>query len=216
MDRLVTVRPTFLGAAHKHLEQNSGDEAGAVAYAERVIRLTQAAGGVKDLAAMQRGSEPMKLLTIFYSYFSAMYNRLRTLGRDVWTMETGDFPALLARALFLVIVPAVMGEMLVGRGPDDDDDWTAWVLTKVLVAPFMSVPVVRDIASGASSSYGYTLSPATHVGETMVRMFGEIGDLANDLDVPMLAQDRRNDRLRPGPAHRPADRHGAFAVAMVR
>ncbi len=188
MDQVVTTA-TFVGAAHKHLEQNPGDEAGAVAHAERVIRLTQAAGGVKDLSALQRGGEFQKLLTIFYGYFNALYNRLRTLGRDIRTAEAGDFPALLSRALFLVVGPAVLGELLTGREPDDDEGWVQWLLTKIAVFPFLSMPVVRDIASALGSGYGYTLSPVTQFGTTLTKLAHDVEKLkAGEPDAPKLAR----------------------------
>ena len=66
--------PTWNGAYAKALTENGGDIEAAARYADAVVERTQVGGAEKDLAAVQRGSELGKLMTMFYSYFSALYN----------------------------------------------------------------------------------------------------------------------------------------------
>lgn len=163
MDKVVTV-PTWLGAYAQHLKAYPGDVDGATAFADRAIRLSQGGGGAKDLAAIQRQNEGTKLVTMFYSYFSAYYNRQRTWGRDakraIQRGDYADFPSLLARQVFMTIGPAVLSQLLVGQGPGDDETWPEWVLKKIALYPFMAVPIVRDAVNAMDSGYGYTFSPA--------------------------------------------------------
>jgi hypothetical protein len=163
MDKVVTV-PGWLGAYGHHLQAYPGDVKGAVAAADRAVRLTQGSGGAKDLAAITRQNEATKLVTMFYSYFSAYYNRQRAWGRDakraIEAGEFADFPSLLARQVFMTIGPALVAELIVGQGPGEDEPWEQWAAKKVALYPFMAMPIVRDAISALGSGFGYTFTPA--------------------------------------------------------
>jgi len=172
MDRVVTV-PTWMAAYKEHLAQYPGDKDGAVAKADQVVRLTGGSGGAKDLPAIMRGPEGVKLLTMFYSYFSAYYNRQRAWGRDarraIENGEYSDFPSLLARQVFMTIGPALLADLIVGKGPSgDDDSWAKWAARKVAFYPLIAVPLVRDAFGAVDSGFGYNLSPA---GRTVSEIF---------------------------------------------
>jgi hypothetical protein len=141
-DRQVTV-PTWLGAYRQGLAEGLTEE-DAVRAGDRAVRLSQGAGGAKDLAAMQRNNEFMRLMTMYYSPFSVLYARLRDLGHT--TRRVQDLPRAAARLLALVVLPAVLGDLLAGRGPDEDEDGTWWAIRKALLYPIASVPFLRDFA----------------------------------------------------------------------
>lgn len=143
MDRVVSV-PTWVGGYRQALDAGLSEE-DAVRSGDRAVRLSQGAGGAKDLAAVQRNSELMKLLTMYYTPFSVLYARLRDMGHSY--KEPKDLPRLVARSIALVILPAVLGDLLAGRVPDDDEDKTLWAIRKMLLYPFASVPLIRDLAS---------------------------------------------------------------------
>lgn len=159
MDTMVTV-PTWLGAYRQAIAEGASEET-AILEADAAVRMTQGAGGAKDLAAIQRNNELAKSVTMFYSYFSVLYNRMRDMGRDV--QEIRDMPRFLSRMMFTVMVPAVLGELILGRGPDDDEDPAAWTIRKVLLYPMMSVPVLRDVVSSIDSGFDYRFSPLASV-----------------------------------------------------
>lgn len=142
-DRTVSV-PTWIGGYRQALDQGLHEE-DAIRAGDRAVRLSQGAGGAKDLAAVQRNSELMKLLTMYYTPFSVLYARLRDMGHKY--KEPKDLPRLVARSIALVILPAVLGDLLAGRAPDDDEDKTLWAMRKAMLYPFASVPVIRDLAN---------------------------------------------------------------------
>jgi hypothetical protein len=166
-DAMVTV-PTWMGAYRQALDSGA-DEATARLEADAAVRLTQGGAGAKDLAAIQRNNELAKAVTMFYSYFSVLYNRQRDMGRDV--QEIRDMPRFLSRVFFTIMVPAVMGELILGRGPDEDEEPEAWAIRKALLYPFMSVPILRDVVSSIDSGYDYRFSP-------MAAVFDKIGKAA--------------------------------------
>ncbi|EQB06233.1 hypothetical protein [Sphingobium baderi] len=180
MDRFVSTAG-WIGAYNKALNEGMADS-DAIAFADKTIRQSQGSGAAKDLAAIQRGKgaagEAGKLLTMFYSYMSAFYQRQRTLARDYGTaFRTGDvqdFPGLLARTVMLYFLPALAAELIAGRGPDDDEDWTQWVLETVGLAALGPIPLVRDVAGGLASGFGYNFTPASGVGNSLVNAAKDI------------------------------------------
>ena len=186
-DRMVVI-PTWIAAYNKALAAGLDDHA-AIYAADKVIRQSQGSGGAKDLAAIQRGTgswgEALKLSTMFYSYFSALYQRQRTLGRDVagTTGQPRDLPGVMARALWLVVVPPILSQLISGRGPGDDDDWGIWSFKQMLFNALAPIPFVRDLAqpvwdkAAGNKTFGYQLSPVQRAGETMVNVAGDVGKL---------------------------------------
>ena len=171
-DRIVTM-PTWMGAYNQAMGEGRAEE-DAVRAGDRAVRLSQGGGGAKDLAAIQRNNELMKLLTMFYTPFSALYARLRDIGHQTAVQGIGYLPEAVARTVGLVILPALLGQMLAGRGPDEDEDKVWWSIRQMMLYPISALPVIRDFsglveqqvikASGEGSmDYmpSYNLSPIT-------------------------------------------------------
>lgn len=147
-DRQVTI-PTWLGAYRQALAEGLNEEA-AIRAGDRAVRLSQGAAGTKDLAAVQRDNELMKLLTMYYTPFSVLYARMRDVGAT--TRRVKDMPRAIARMLALVIMPAVLGELLAGRGPEEDEDDIWWAIRKMLLYPFASIPILKEGAGVVEAS----------------------------------------------------------------
>jgi hypothetical protein len=189
-DRLVVV-PTWIGAYDKALASGLS-EADAIYAGDKAVRVSQGSGSAKDLAAIQRGRGPsgeaFKLLTMFYSYASGYYQRMRSLGRDVRRANAADIPNLVARSLWLVIVPALAAELLAGRGPDEDDEegWGEWAFEKVALSMFNPIPIARDIAPIAwakatdKPTFGYSFTPVARGFETIANVFGDLGNVVEN------------------------------------
>lgn len=143
-DRMVSV-PTWLGAYNQALIEGQSEET-AIRAGDRAVRLSQGAGGAKDLAAVQRNNELMKLMTMYYTPFAALYARLRDVGHQQAVQGIGYLPKAAARLLALVVVPAVLGDLLAGRGPDDEEDEVWWAVRRMLMYPIAALPGVRDFS----------------------------------------------------------------------
>lgn len=179
-DRVVAI-PTWLGAYNKALAAGMSEQ-DAIYAGDKAVRVSQGAGSAKDLAAVQRGTgkwgELLKISTMFYSYFSAVYQRERTLGRDVATAvrerRPGMSPRLLARALWLLAVPPVLTELMAGRGPGEDENWEWWAFTKMLVNTLGPIPFARDLieptwdALTGKKGFDFELSPLQRSGQSIV------------------------------------------------
>lgn len=188
-DRIVSV-PTWLGGYNQALAEGKSEE-DAIRAGDRAVRLSQGGGGAKDLAAVQRNGELMKLITMFYTPFNVLYARLRDVGNKTAQEGIGYLPAAAARLIGLVILPAVMGELLTGRGPDEDEDEVWWAIRKMLLYPLATVPLVRDLSgyleagminAAGDGKMGYApnfrLSPIVGAIEKLIKLPGKVLDAA--------------------------------------
>lgn len=177
--------PAWYGAFYKALDQGKTQEA-AIRAGERAVRLSQGSGGAKDLAAVSaRNDTFMRLITMFYTPFNAMYNRVRTVSRDMNGIK--DAPQAAVRLWWVWLLPAIMGEILAGHGPDEDEDKLTWGLKSIAIYLSLGVPLVRDIVSGSLGEFGFQLSPIAQVGETVASTVKKSGKvLAGDAEAEEL------------------------------
>ena len=186
MDRAVTI-PTWIGAYNRALHEGMAEEQ-AIYYADKTIRSTQGSASAKDLAAVATGQgqwgQALKLMTLFYSYVSTVYQRQRTLARDARRAKPRDLPQLMARAWWLMVLPPLLSELLAGRGPDDDEDWGAWAFKNMLFQVVGAIPVVRDAARplydkiAGNRGFDYQLSPIQRSVQTIINAAGNVADIA--------------------------------------
>lgn len=199
-DRAVVI-PTWLGAYNKALEAGE-TESDAIYAADKAVRQSQSSGSAKDLAAVQRGSgkagELMKYLTFFYSYMSGFYQRERTLGRDIMGLDERrprNMPRLIARAWWLMAVPAVLSELLAGREPEEDEDWGMWALQRILISAVGPIPIVRDVADPLvktlteQRSFGYKFTPASRAIETLINSVKDVSRIAKGEETKRATRD---------------------------
>ena len=178
---LASAMPTWMGAYLKAMakEEDGGlnlSEADAVEYANRAVRNAHGGGGVKDMSAVQRDKGMMSLATMFYSYWSHVYNRQRDLGKGWGQMVTGkgavrDFPRLLARSWFYVVIPQLAHVLLTPKPGEDDGKLSSFLerTAEDIALGFVSgVPLVRDIAAAAVHGRDYAFTPIEQIGKSVV------------------------------------------------
>lgn len=145
--------PTWWGAYRKAMDGNVDGVAGsnskeASMYADKVVRLTQGAPGAKDLAAVQRGHELLKIFSMFYGYFSMLINQIGyTATSATWRGDRAKSLARIIPAMGLLFVPAVLDKVIRDDMPegDDEDRLKRWGLT-LAKYPFSGIVLGRDIA----------------------------------------------------------------------
>lgn len=111
--------PTWVGAYEKAIVEGGFDEAHAVQLADQAVIDAQGSGMLKDQAAIERGGQFKKLLTVFYSFFNTTANNL-----VLQTMTHTSKAKLAADYLLLAVVPVVLGAALRDAlTPGDSGDW---------------------------------------------------------------------------------------------
>lgn len=167
--------PTWLGAYEKHMAEDGANEARAIALADQAVIDAQGGGQVKDLAGIQRGGPLKKLFTTFYSYFSATWNlSVESAGRTDFK-KIDDVARFAVDMLLLYTVPVVLTAMLKeavkgSGGPDDDEEWYAWLAKEQLSFMTGSLVGLRELSSSIQGMYGYS-------GPAGTRFFSEAGKL---------------------------------------
>jgi hypothetical protein len=142
----------------------AGDEQAAIYYGDQAVRTTQSAGLAQDLPAIMRGNQVNKLLTMFFSYFSVLYNW--TAYDQIMGVRKGRVPphVFIANMALIYIISPLIAEALAGRweprDDEDEEDRNARLASVVARFPFQTVPVLRDIANAIGTGYEYQLSPA--------------------------------------------------------
>lgn len=200
-DRAISTQ-VWVGGYNQALAEGKIEE-DAVRAGDRAVRLSQGAGGAKDLSAIQGSNELMRLLTMYYTPFNVLYARLRDVGHQTSVKGIGYLPAAVARSIALVILPAILGDLLAGRGPDDDEDETWWAIRKSLLYPLASIPVLRDFSGYLEAALikisgegemkfppSYKLSPIVGAIEKIAKAPGKvISAIEGDKDADDVAWD---------------------------
>ena len=146
--------PTWQGAYHKALHDGMSQER-AIQYADSVVERTQVGGADKDLAGVQRGEELGKIMTQFYSYFSALYQLYaRRITMAKRRHSAADIGRLATLFLLTGVLEPVLSALVTRDSPDDDDDmeeWLAWAGRKIFFNPWNMVIGLRDITGAVES-----------------------------------------------------------------
>jgi hypothetical protein len=139
---------TWEGAYKQALDQGRTEQE-ARAYAGAKVRMSQSSGGVKDLAAVQRGSEAHKMFTIMYSWFSVLYNQIAEpayVKGEGGVAKVQRVATKAAHLFWLVVLPVMLEQALrgelEGEGDDPDDNAMRRGVDMALFAA-KSVPIVN-------------------------------------------------------------------------
>ena len=144
--------PTWMGAYHKGLEMFAGDRQQAAEYADTIVERTQVGGADKDLAGVQRGDNLHKLVSMYYSFFSALYQV--AARRSTMLKRRRDAASVYRLATFMLLAlmaEPVLSALLTGHGPEDDEEPIPWAIKEMFFQPFNMFIGVRDLASIAKS-----------------------------------------------------------------
>jgi hypothetical protein len=173
LDRAV-VYPTWWGAYDKAIREGQ-TEAYAREYADSAVRLTQPLASPKDTAAVQRDPR-MKILAMYYTFFSGFHNRLveRYRGFRHGRLSAKD---LASTVLWTIIIPTMLTRLYQQEDlPDEADDFKS-LLGDLAAYTVSGMPIVRDVVAAATSSYKYEISPLAQVGRTFsttIQGWGEV------------------------------------------
>ena len=147
MDSVVSW-PTWLGAYQQAMTEH-GDQDRATKEADRTVRLLLMTSAPKDLTAVLAKKDwGWKFVTMFMGDATSNYNALRNAGHNINGLKG---VATFTAASLAVMLNAILGDLLKGQWPEDDENPAEWALRKAVLAPFGTAPVVRDAANVADN-----------------------------------------------------------------
>lgn len=148
-------------AAYREGVAAGKESTAAVLDGDKAVRQSQGGTGAMDIAAIQRKDQgaAMRLLTMFYTPFSAYYNQNRDLAFEA-RQGTRTVASAAASMLALAFFQGVIGDLLTGKGPEEDENTAAWMAKSTLGFGVSGFPVIRDTIGSALSGHAGSLSPA--------------------------------------------------------
>jgi len=154
----VTTMPTWLGTYEKNLRETDNIEE-SVRYADGVVRRTQPAAAMENLAAIMRGTPTQKLFTSFMTHFSNMHNQM-VLAMDTLKYSK-DHPMRksinFARSMWWVwVAPAMLAGWI--RSGFKVDDWRRYAQELVLY-PFAGMFLIRDLMGAIIKGFDFGAPP---------------------------------------------------------
>ncbi|CAB3624721.1 GNAT family N-acetyltransferase [Achromobacter pestifer] len=193
VDRGVSV-PVWNAAFKDGMAQFDNDNAKAADYADHIVRQTQGSGRDVDLPKIMSGhggyGQLKRLFTMFYSYFNSQLQMLVRAGaiakREASTNPGAAVGKFTLQFVMIAVLPAVLTEMMMGHGGDDEDeDKLAKRYARALAMYGAGMfPIVRDISSYTWSvfdtdtyNFGYKISPVQSAGEGVVKGIQSLADI---------------------------------------
>lgn len=146
-DRLVAT-PTWIGAYRQALAAGISEE-NAIHAADEAVISSQGDGASMELSKIQGERGFTRLFTVFYTPFAAQFNRLYSAGRKLKQGGVRYAPEFVMRALLITMIPAIIADLLTGRGPqtcepEDTECFARWAGVKGLSSLTAVVPFVRE------------------------------------------------------------------------
>jgi hypothetical protein len=191
---------TWHGAYEQDLARNGGDRDKAVMHADAVVRMTQSAGAVKDLSPIQRGTEINRAVSMFYSWFNVLYNRLEDIARQ--TKSIRDVPKAAARVAILVMMSSMIEEAgrraweAVVDNYEEDEEERGYILSVLLKSAdtaLGAIPMARVFISAEAATGGFTpdLVPVAGIVDDYWRTMGAAYDWLAEGEVPSRGDVKR-------------------------
>jgi hypothetical protein len=131
-------------------------------HADQLVRKSQPVGSMKDRSPIQRGTELMKTITMFYTFLNVYHNRLVWKGsRYHRLLKTGnmtprEYLGMLRDFSLMVLVPSML--LFYIRNHRWPSDWKEAGAATISYS-VAGIPVVRDVVNSAVAGYDYGASP---------------------------------------------------------
>jgi hypothetical protein len=173
--------PTWLASYEKAIIAGQ-DEATAIAMADSDVLAAQGGGQLKDLAAIQRGPEALKLFTVFYGYMNTLYNVTAEQVRKTNFKNPLEVASLSIDMLLLYVIPSMLVTLLrdaLGGGDDDDEKLAERMALENVSFLFGTMVGVREAGGAAQMAAAEALDMQTpyfarYQGPAGLRFFTEL------------------------------------------
>lgn len=155
--------------------------------ADSAVRLGLGTSAPKDLPAIMRSNEFNKFITTLYGFHNGVYNQLRDIGHQA--RYGGNLGKATVAGILTAVLPAVLGNMLTGRGPKEDENPGWWAAKRSLLFSADTIPIVRSAATwlegrleGSHSVHDVQFSPIENTMEKGAKAAMEVLEPKDEKD----------------------------------
>lgn len=133
----------------------------AIHQADSAVRLGLGSQAPKDLPAIMRQNDLTKLLTMFYGFHNGIYGQVRDVAHQFrYDRNVGKLTFGLTLS---VLAPAVLSQMIMGKGPQDDENSGLWAAKRAALFGMDTIPLLRDLAGALDRDGDVRFSPLEEV-----------------------------------------------------
>ena len=128
---------------------------------------------------------------MFYSFFSALYAALRGLGvefsEDVRSKPIAATTRAATRLFVLLALQSVATGLVRGELPDwepeneDEEGMLGYIVKESAATALGTIPVIRDVAAGLASGYGYNGGAGTIAFEAASKSLSGLEKIVNEM-----------------------------------
>ena len=165
--------PLWLSAYNQGISQNM-TEADAVLFADKMVRTTQSAGGMKDLAGIQRKRGVMTWFTMFYSYFNLLYNMQ---GKAAKAWANGHHISAMTQLFILFVGNEFIDSLIRGSILNDDEEQWEDFAARLAIAPLSGIPIARDVSRNALLPWGNSVTPVNYLYDAADKILSGNADM---------------------------------------
>lgn len=138
-------RAAYRDALEKYADLDEGEaQKKAVYEADSAVRLGLGTAAPKDLPAIMRNNDFTKMITTLYGFHNGVYNQLRDIVHQF--RYDGNVGKLTYAAALTAIVPAVLGSLVTGDGPQDGENIGLWAAKRALLFSADTLPLLSSVA----------------------------------------------------------------------
>jgi hypothetical protein len=156
---------TYIAGYNKAISEGKSQDEASI-YADYAVRATQPLSAPKDAAAIQHGSTLSRLLTMYYTFFNGLHNRLVLRGYQTYLGKI-KLQEMVVTAAFTCALPAVADYLISHRElPQDEDDY--WEMAGGMISYSVSgIPFIRDAVRQTIGGYQGRGDPVSEALKTL-------------------------------------------------
>lgn len=163
--------PTWVAGFNKGIAEGMV-EADAARYADSVLRRSQGTGHIKDLNRLQRSQGVWRILTMFMTYTSTLYNQQRQAVRGAKKLR--NIPGSLSKMAWLVAATAMLDILLRQDWPEEEDEVGEFLTSRLTSQAFMSIPFFGPAYSSIVRGFTPDISPVESLGRYAAKVSSDL------------------------------------------
>lgn len=159
----------------------------AMHMADGAVRMGLGSNAPKDLPPVMRNNDFWKLVTTLGGFHNLKYNQIRSVGSEFARSRN---PLQLTYGLAMAsIIPAVLGQLITGHGPRDDENPGLWAAKKALLFPAETIPLLGNIIQGIEQHGDVSFSPLASMAERIAKAGAHAASDSEDKDWTGIGMD---------------------------